>query len=130
MNAISKLTLVLILILAWVGPTRAEHTSTRFAGAKVNSGTVSHAVIDGADVLTLSDDFVVPDAPAPHWQVVDSRGNVYLLQRLVVKGDVEHRSINLPAQIDDVARVQIWCAWAEALLGEAVFEPAIERSRR
>jgi hypothetical protein len=53
--------------------------------------------------------------------VIDSKGRVYLLQRLKIKGDKENRTINLPAYVSDVSRVQIYCAWAEALLGEAVF---------
>jgi hypothetical protein len=30
-------------------------------------------------------------------------------------------SITLPSYIRDVAKVQIYCAWAEAVLGEASF---------
>ena len=30
-------------------------------------------------------------------------------------------SITLPAYVKDVAKVQIYCAWAEAVLGEARF---------
>ena len=103
------------------------HTSKPFTGAKVNAGTVTHSVNNGKNVLTLSNDFVVPDTPDPHWQVVDSRGNVYLLQRLGVKNlggiarDRINMSIEVPSYIPDVAKVQIWCAWAEALLGEASF---------
>ena len=52
------------------------HTTTQFAGAKANRGTVTHSVRAGQSVLTLSDDFVVPDTPDPHWQLVDSNGNV------------------------------------------------------
>src|ERR1700756_325593 len=80
-----------------------NHTSKPFSGAKVNGGTVTHSVKDGKNVLTLSDDFKVPDTPDPHWQVVDSNGNTYLLQRLGVKslgGLVKDRinlSITLPA---------------------------------
>jgi hypothetical protein len=77
-----------------------------------------------SQVLTLSEDFKAPDAPDPHWQVVDSRGRVYLLQKLTVKGligDKMNRSITLPAYITDVAKVQFWCAYAEVLLGEASF---------
>jgi hypothetical protein len=62
-----------------------NHTSSAFLGAKVNGGTVTHSTKDGKDVLTLSADFKVPDTPDPHWQVVDSRGNTYLLQRLGAK---------------------------------------------
>jgi hypothetical protein len=79
-------------------------------------------------VLTLSDDFKVPDTPDPHWQVVDSKGNTYLLQRLGAKNlaglakDRINMSITLPAYVKDVAKVQIYCAWAEVVLGEAPFD--------
>jgi hypothetical protein len=102
-------------------------TSTPFSGAKVNGGTVTHTMKDGKHVLTLSTDFQVPDTPDPHWQVVDSKGNVYLLQRLPVRnlgGLVKDRintSITLPSYVKDVVKVQIYCAWAETLLGEASF---------
>src|SRR5574341_1221828 len=66
-----------------------EHHSSMFQGVKANTGTVTHSTEGGHSVLTLSDDFKVPDAPAPHWQVVDSHGNTYLLQRLVIKGGQE-----------------------------------------
>ncbi len=69
--------------------------------------------------MTWSDDFKIPDTPVPHWQVVDTKGNVYFLNRLVIKGDKQNRTITLPAQINDVDKVQIWCAYAEVLLGEA-----------
>jgi hypothetical protein len=103
------------------------HTSSKFSGAKVNVGTVTHSVKDGKNVLTLSSEFQVPDTPDPHWQIVDSKGNTYLLQRLGVKNlgglakDKINLSITLPAYIKDVAKVQIYCAWAEAVLGEATF---------
>jgi len=96
-------------------------TTTQFEGVKVNAGTATHGQRAGVDTLTWSDDFRIPDSPAPHWQVVDSKGRVYLLQRLKIKGDKENRTITLPGYISDVAKVQIYCAWAEALLGEASF---------
>ena len=102
-------------------------TSKPFSGAKVNGGTVTHSTKDGKDMLTLSDDFKVPDTPDPHWQIVDSKGNTYLLQRLGAKNlaglakDRINMSIALPSYIKDVAKVQIYCAWAEAVLGEAPF---------
>ena len=103
------------------------HTTRPFSGAKVNGGTVTSSTKDGKTMLTLSDDFKVPDTPDPHWQIVDSKGNTYLLQRLGVKNlgglasDRINMSIALPAYISDVAKVQIYCAWAEAVLGEASF---------
>lgn len=100
----------------------AGHTTTVFHGAKVNAGTVTHRKDGARNVLTWSDDFKIPDTPAPHWQVVDSKGNVYLLQRLKIKDDKVNRTITVPAYVPDIAKVQIWCAWAEVLLGEAEFD--------
>src|SRR5215470_1119870 len=101
------------------------HTTKPFAGVKVNGGTVTHTVVDGKQVLTLSDDFKVPDTPDPHWQVVDSKGAVYQLDRLQAKNGKYNKSITLPAYIHDVAKVQIWCAFAETLLGEAPFDSPV-----
>ena len=101
-----------------------SHTSKKFAGAKVNDGTVTHVVEGGKHVLKLSADFKVPDTPDPHWQVIDSKGNVFLLQRLGIKGDKVNTQITLPSFVKDVAKVQIYCAWAEVVLGETTFEQA------
>ena len=104
------------------------HTSTQFQGPKANKGTVTHSSRDGKSILTLSDDFVVPDTPDPHWQVVDSDGNVYLLDRLKVKSlpDSFKKEITLPTYVKDVVKVQIWCAFAEANLGEASFSSPLK----
>lgn len=120
------------------------HTTTPFAGVKVNGGTVTHSKKGSMNVLTLSDDFVVPDTPDPHWRVVDSKGTVYLLERLDIKEGamttgamsqkgtkgkdmvLVNRSITLPTYVKDVAKVQIYCAWAEALLGEASFAQPVK----
>jgi len=110
------------LVAASNGLAAGMRTSKPFAGAKVNGGTVTQTMQGGRIVLTLSDDFVDPKTPDVHWQVVDSKGNVYLLQKLAIKEDKVNKSITLPAYIKDVAKVQIWCAWAESLLGEAGFE--------
>jgi hypothetical protein len=107
------------------GPSAQSHTSRPFSGAKVNGGTVTHTISNGRHVLTLSSDFTVPDTPDPHWQVVDSGGRVYQLERLGIKGDKVNTSITLPPYIGDVAKVQIYCAWAETLLGEAPFDGKI-----
>ncbi len=96
--------------------------SKPFSGVKVNGGSVTFTKVNGKNVLTLSDDFKVPDTPDPHWRVVDSKGTVYLLDRLKAKDDRYNKSITLPAYIHDVAKVQIWCAFAENVLGEASFE--------
>lgn len=114
----------LMVAAGFVAHTAAQpsQTSKPFQGPKANTGTVTYSTQGAQRVLTLSDDFKVPDTPDPHWQVVTSTGQVFLLQRLGIKGDKVNRSIVLPAYIPDVAKVQIWCAWAEANLGEAAFE--------
>jgi len=104
------------------------HTSSQFQGPKANKGTVTHSIKDGKSVLTLSDDFVVPDTPDPHWQVVDSDGNVYLLDKLKTKafiGTNYKKEIVVPKYIKNVAKVQIWCAFAEVNLGEAAFSSPV-----
>lgn len=104
------------------------HTSSQFQGPKANKGTVTHSTKDGKSVLTLSDDFVVPDTPDPHWQVVDSDGNVYLLDKLKTKafiGSNYKKEIVLPSYVKNVAKVQIWCAFAEVNLGEASFSSPV-----
>jgi hypothetical protein len=118
--------LVMAVGVLAIGTAQAQsHTSKPFSGAKVNGGTVTHSVQNGRHVLTLSADFQVPDTPDPHWQVVDGKGQVYLLDRLMIKDDRVNTRIVLPAYIHDVAKVQIWCAWAVANLGEAPFERAL-----
>ncbi len=102
-------------------PSGRAMTSTRFVGPKANTGTVQMKFENGRRMLTLSSDFVTPDTPAPHWQVVDSHGTVHLLQRLVIKDNLHHLTIAVPDYVHDVAKVQIWCSFAEVLLGEAVF---------
>ena len=111
-----------ISALGFAADMMSEHTSAAFAGVKVNGGTVTHSKEGGKNVLTLSDDFVPPQTPDPHWQVIDSKGNVYLLDKLMVKPDKLKKSITLPAYVPDVAKVQIWCSFAETLLGEASFQ--------
>jgi hypothetical protein len=122
-SSFSRAALALVAVLALSGSAFAQgsHVSGTFSGAKVNDGTVTHSMQSGKHVLTLSSDFKVPDTPDPHWQVVDSRGTVYLLQRLAIKDNKVNTSITLPAYIKDVAKVQIYCAWAEAVLGETSF---------
>jgi hypothetical protein len=119
--------LVAIVTTACASAALAQsHTSKPFSGAKVNGGTVTHSVKDGKNLLSVSDDFKVPDTPDPHWQIIDSKGRVYLLDRLPLKGDRVARTITVPAYIQDVAKVQIYCAWAEAVLGEALFPAAMK----
>ena len=105
------------------------HTSSQFQGPKANKGTVTHSTRDGKSILTLSDDFVVPDTPDPHWQLVDSDGNVYLVDKLKKKallGDKYQKEIVVPSYVKNVSKVVIWCAWAEANLGEASFSSPVK----
>jgi hypothetical protein len=121
--AVAMLAIALALTASAVAAD-AQHTSAGFAGPKANTGSVSHSIQSGRSVLTLSDDFVVPDTPDPHWQLVDSNGRVYLLDKLKVKselGDKVKKEIVIPEFVPNVAKVQIYCAWAETVLGEASF---------
>src|SRR6201993_1661613 len=104
------------------------HTTGPFQGPKANKGTVTHSTKDGKSVLTLSDDFVVPDTPDPHWQVVDSDGNVYQLDKLKTKafvGTNYKKEIVVPSYVKNVKKVVIWCAFAEVNLGEASFSSPV-----
>jgi len=105
------------------------HSSSQFQGPKANKGHVTHSTRDGKSVLSLSDDFVVPDTPDPHWRVVDSDSNVYDLDKLKKKalpGDKYQKEIVLPSYVKNVSKVIIWCAWAETNLGEASFSSPVQ----
>ena len=115
----------LVVLGVSVAPALAADVTTPFTGKAVNGGTVTHEMQGGKHVLAVSSDFKVPGSPDPHWQVIDTKGNAYLLNRLTLKDDKVNRSITLPAYIQDVARVQMWCAWAEVVLGEASFTQPI-----
>lgn len=119
------------MLVTLVGVTTAatyapkHYTSKPFMGAKANTGTAIATVDMGRITIKVSDDFVIPDTPAPSWQIVDSKGNTYLLNQFKIKGGT-NREITLPAYIKDVARVQVWCSWAEALLGETTFDTVVK----
>ena len=121
---------VALAALVWLATAVASaadsHTTKPFSGAKVNGGTVTHTKQMGKNVLTLSDDFVDPKTPDVHWQVVDSKGSIYLLQKLSIKGDKVNKSITLPVYVMDIAKVQMYCAWAETVLGEAPFDQPVK----
>jgi polyisoprenoid-binding protein YceI len=130
MRSLKALTLAalatVVTLTTAAGYGAATFTSRKFEGAKANTGNVIATVDMGHITLKVSDDFVIPDTPAPSWQVVDSKGNTYLLNQLKIKGDKYNRSIMLPSYIKDVVKVQIWCSWAEALLGEAPFDKIVK----
>ena len=133
-KANAVLALVAVIALMFTGTAFAAgmdaHTTGKFAGPKANTGFVTHSNQDGKSVLTLSEDFVVPDTPDPHWQVVTSDGAVFLLDKIKIKnpagGDKVRKEITLPAYVKDVAKVQIYCAWAEVVLGEASFDSPVK----
>jgi hypothetical protein len=107
--------------LASEGP----HMSGAFHGPKANTGFVSHSHENGKSILRVSPDFKVPDTPAPTWRVVDSKGNIYTLDAFKIKGG-EKRQVTVPSFVPDIARVQVYCAWAEVLLGEASFPTSVK----
>jgi len=134
MSRILKVMLVALVVtvlgvsVSNVAAQSGSHTSSQFQGPKANKGTVTHSIKDGKSVLTLSDDFVVPDTPDPHWQVVDSDGNVYLLDKLKTKafiGSNFKKEIVVPSYVKNVSKVVIWCAFAEVNLGEAKFSSPV-----
>ncbi len=101
------------------------HTSSMFQGPKANTGTVQHLYENGRSILRVSQDFKVPDTPAPTWRVVDSNGTVYTLDAFKIKGG-EKREVMVPAYVKNIAKVQVYCAWAEVLLGEASFSAPVK----
>jgi hypothetical protein len=38
---------------------------------------------------------------------------------------IDRLQINVPGYVRDIAKVQVYCAWAEVLLGEASFPAAV-----
>jgi hypothetical protein len=102
-----------------------EHKTGTFAGAKANTGMAVHMVENGKSMLKVTDDFKVPDTPAPTWRVVDSKGNIYTLEAFKIKGG-EKRAVAVPAYVHDIVKVQVYCAWAETLLGEASFAKPVK----
>ena len=101
------------------------HTSSMFQGPKANTGTVSHSVENGKSILRVSQDFKVPDTPAPTWRVVDSKGTIYTRDAFKIKGG-EKREVVVPSYVKDIAKVQVYCAWAEVLLGDAGFSAPVK----
>ena len=100
----------------------ADDVSQTFQGPAVTSGTVIHSKEGQQHVLTLSKDFSIhAEPPDPHWRLVDSKGNVFLLDKLKVKDDKTNTRIVVPSYVTDITKVQMWCAFAEVVLGEAAF---------
>jgi len=101
------------------------HTTAGFQGPKANTGTAMHTYENGKSILRVSDDFKVPDTPAPTWRVIDSKGTIYTLDAFKIKGG-EKRTVVVPSYVNNIAKVQVYCAWAEVILGEAPFSSAVK----
>ena len=57
---------------------------------------------------------------------MDSKGNIYTLDAFKIKsGNNEKREVVVPAYVQNIVKVQVYCAWAEVLLGEATFTSPI-----
>ena len=126
-NRVNRLLQVsaMALLFTWAFAQAAEqHTTAKFAGAKANTGTAIHTIENGKSILRVSADFKVPDTPAPTWRVIDSKGNVYTLDAFKTKGG-EKREAVVPAYVPNIVKVQVYCAWAQVLLGEASFSTAV-----
>ncbi len=125
---LSAIAVLLITGLVGINTVAApeSHISKPFSGPKANKGTVTHTNNPGKSMLTLSADFVVPDTPDPHWAFVDSQGKMTMGPRLKIKEDGYNQSVEIPNNVRDVAKVVIWCAWAETNLGEAAFDKPVK----
>ena len=123
----SVFALVATLVTASVSFAAAgSQTTSKFEGPKANTGTASYSVENGNRILRVSADFKVPDTPAPTWRVVDSKGNIYTLDAFKIKaGKGEKREVVVPSYVHDIVKVQVYCAWAEVILGEASFSAAV-----
>jgi hypothetical protein len=122
----SVFTLAALFVAGAAAADRAEvHTTSMFQGPKANTGTAMHTYDNGKSILRVSQDFKVPDTPAPTWRVVDSAGTVYTLDAFKIKGG-EKREVAIPAYVRDIAKVQVYCAWAQVLLGEAGFSSPVK----
>jgi hypothetical protein len=121
----SAFALVATLVAATVSfAANGPQTSSKFEGPKANTGTATYSAENGKRILRVSADFKVPDTPAPTWRVVDSKGNVYTLEAFKVKSG-EKREVVVPSYVHDIVKVQVYCAWAEILLGEANFSSPV-----
>lgn len=130
MTAFVSATALMFVLALFTGSAFADrhntdHRTSQFQGAKANTGMAMHYTENGKSMLKVTDDFKVPDTPAPTWRAIDSKGNIYTLDAFKIKGG-EKRQIAVPAYVKDIAKVQVYCAWAEVLLGEASFSTAVK----
>ena len=129
-QALRVFSLAVFALIAMAGAAFAvdnngPHMSGQFMGPKANTGTVTHTIENGKSILRVSQDFEGPDTPAPTWRVVDSKGTIYTLDAFKIKGG-EKREVTVPAYVHNISKVQVYCAWAEVLLGEANFQSPVK----
>lgn len=126
-RTISALAMVMTLgaVTMFAEHNKGHHTTNKFEGPKANTGMAEHFTDGGKSMLKVTADFQVPDTPAPTWRVVDSKGTVYTLDAFKIKGG-EKRQVVVPGYVRDIAKVQVWCAWAEVLLGESSFASPVK----
>ena len=115
---------LLAVVASAVDKDGAVHNTSAFQGNVVNSGTAAHFYQNGKSMLRVSDDFKVPNTPAPTWRVIDSKGVVYTLDAFKIKGG-EKRQVVVPSFVSNIAKVQVYCAFAEVVLGEASFSSPV-----
>ncbi len=104
---------------------KGEHMTNGFQGPKANTGMAVHYYDNGKSMLKVTNDFKVPDTPAPTWRVIDSKGNIYTLDAFKIKGG-EKRMVQVPSFVHNIAKVQVYCAFAEVVLGEASFSSPVK----
>ncbi|MBI2688710.1 MAG: hypothetical protein HYX27_20605 [Acidobacteria bacterium] len=121
-SLISVLALGAMMIVA---KDSGAHTTSKFEGPKANTGMAVHTTVNGKSMLKVTDDFKVPDTPAPTWRVVDNKGTIYTLDAFKIKGG-EKREIVVPGYVPNIAKVQVYCAWAEVILGEASYSQPVK----
>lgn len=102
-----------------------DATTAEFKGVEVNEGTAQLIHKDGKPFIRLSDNFKISKAPSPHYQIVDSAGNIYTFNRVTLKGDKVTKEFALPTYVKDVSKVRVWCTFVEVLLGEAAFDKPV-----
>lgn len=124
-NALALMAALIIGSTTFAAPKADTHTTNMFQGPKANTGTAIHFYENGKSMLKVSDDFKVPDTPAPTWRIVDSKGNVYTFDAFKIKGG-EKRQVVVPAYVHNISKVQVYCAFAEVLLGEASFAAPVK----
>lgn len=127
MKSVARILSIAVLCTAGVAlaADKGGHTSAMFQGAKANTGTVMHSTEGGKSMLRVSADFKVPDTPAPTWRVVDSKGHIYTLDAFKIQGG-EKREVVVPSYVPNIAKVQVYCAWAQVLLGETSFSSPVK----